>query len=104
MMIGTFVYLVVVMTVFGILILGFAYFIRLISGDMRLRRLSSPENTLRDRYARGEIGQQAYLDALTDILKDRYVRGELTSEEYEERLGVLLEPGSAKPRRLPPAP
>ena len=99
MMSWVFIWLVVVMVVFGVTIVGLGY-----AGVISLRRShrpdrqlpSSPENVLRDRYARGEIGRQAYLDALTDILKDRYVQGELTAEEYEERLGRLLLPPPAR--------
>lgn len=55
------------------------------------RRPRSPEEILRERYTRGEISRQEYLDALADVLKDRYIRSELTFDEYEERLGLLLE-------------
>jgi uncharacterized membrane protein len=54
------------------------------------RRPSSPEEVLRDRYARGELTRRAYREALVDVLKDRYVRGELDLEEYETRLGRLF--------------
>lgn len=102
MMFGTFIWLALILIAFGIFaVVGVTVVRGVISGGQR-RQSASPENALRDRYARGEIGRQAYLDALTDILKDRYVRGELTAEEYEERLGILLEPGPTKPRRLPP--
>ena len=74
-----------------LLVLGlFALGVLGVGGALGRRRPASPEDVLRDRYARGEIGRQAYLDALGDVLKDRYVRGELTSEEYEDRVAVLL--------------
>jgi uncharacterized membrane protein len=44
----------------------------------------SPEEVLRDRYAREELSQRQYRDTLVDILKDRYVRGELELEEVRE--------------------
>lgn len=59
-----------------------------VRGERRWPR--SPDEILRERYARGELGRQEYLDALADVLKDRYIRGELTSDEYETRLGLLL--------------
>ena len=54
------------------------------------RRRTSPEETLRERYAQGELTRQQYKEALEDILEDRYVRGEVTLEEFEERLGQLV--------------
>lgn len=54
------------------------------------RRPRSPEEVLRDRYAKGEISRGQYLEALTDILKDRYVRGEIELEDFEARLDRLL--------------
>jgi uncharacterized membrane protein len=70
------------------------------------RRAASPEELLRERYVRGEVGRQAYLDVLADVLKDRYVRGELNSDEYEERVAVLLQPPdrSARAESLPDQP
>lgn len=59
----------------------------------------SPEDLLRERYARGEIGRQQYLEALGDILKDRYIRGELDLNEYEARLDVLLQQPDKTPHR-----
>ncbi len=50
----------------------------------------SPEEVLRLRYARGEINQAQYHEALIDMLKDRYIRGELTTTEFEARLRTLL--------------
>lgn len=55
------------------------------------RRPRTPEAMLRERYARGELTQQQFQEALVDLLKDRYVRGELTVEAYETRLQRLLE-------------
>lgn len=54
------------------------------------RRPHSPEEVLRHRYARGELTQRQYREALVDVLKDRYVRGELELAEYETRLSLLL--------------
>jgi uncharacterized membrane protein len=102
MMIGVFVWLVVVLIVFAVAMAGLAYLGVLGPGRIQ-RRLTTPEDILRDRYARGEIARQAYVEAITDVLKDRYVRGELTAEEYEERLGDLLRPADVgDQRRLPP--
>ena len=56
-------------------------------------RRRQPGDVLRERYARGEIGWQAYQEALVNLLKDRYVRGELELAEYEQRLAQLLQPG-----------
>ena len=56
-------------------------------------RRRQPGDVLRERYARGEIGWQAYQEALVNLLKDRYVRGELELAEYEQRLARLLQPG-----------
>lgn len=52
-------------------------------------RRASPEETLRERYARGELTRQQYREALEDILKDRYVRDEITLEEFEKRVDQL---------------
>lgn len=49
----------------------------------------SPAEILRDRYARGEITQEQYREALLDILKDMYVRGEITVDEFEARAEKL---------------
>lgn len=59
-------------------------------------RPRSAEDLLRERYARGELTQQQYREALVDALKDRYVRGEVDLEEYEARLALLL--GEEHPR------
>lgn len=50
---------------------------------------AAPRDVLRDRYARGEISREQYLEAIADILKDMYVRGEITLEEFERRLERL---------------
>lgn len=54
------------------------------------RRPRSPEQTLRERYARGEITAGQYREALVDVLKDRYVRGEIDLDEFEARFDRLL--------------
>ena len=59
-------------------------------GTQPKRRRTSPEETLRVRYAQGELTRQQYQEALEDILKDRYVRGEVTLEEFEKRLDQLV--------------
>lgn len=58
-----------------------------------------PEDILRQRYAKGELSRQQYLDALIDILKDRCTRGEIELDEYERRLDVLLEEPLKRQRR-----
>lgn len=58
-------------------------------------RARSPEALLDERFARGELSQERYRAALTDILKGRYVRGELELEAYEARLERLLDSRSA---------
>jgi putative membrane protein len=50
----------------------------------------TPEEILRERFARGELTQDQYREAVVDMLKDRYVRDELTLEEYEARVGVVM--------------
>jgi uncharacterized membrane protein len=60
-------------------------------------RPRTPEELLRERYARGEIGWPEYREVLVNLLKDRYSRGELELPQYEDRLARLLEDGA--PRR-----
>ena len=60
------------------------------------RREPSPGETLRERYARGELTKQQYQEALVDLLQDRYVRGEIDLGEFETRLAGLL--GEEQPR------
>ena len=70
------------------------------------RRQRTPEELVRERYARGEIGWPEYREVLVNLLKDRYTRGELELAEYEERVARLLEdgvPGRGKARLEPPA-
>jgi uncharacterized membrane protein len=105
-MMGTLLLFIGILLLFAAVAIALSYYGVLGPGSAR-PRLASPEATLRDRYARGEIARQAYLNALTDVLKDRYVRGELTTEEYESRLGALLSDAPSledRPgrRRLPP--
>jgi uncharacterized membrane protein len=53
------------------------------------------QETLRLRFARGEITRQQYEEALVELLKERYVRDERDMSEFEDRLrGVLAEPRS----------
>ena len=52
---------------------------------------TSPEEILRERFARGEVTRDQYREAMVDMLKDRYVRGELTLEEYEARVNVVMD-------------
>ncbi len=51
---------------------------------------TTPEEILRERFARGEMTRDQYREATVDMLKDRYVRGELTLEEYEARVNVVM--------------
>jgi uncharacterized membrane protein len=51
---------------------------------------SSPAQLLRLRYARGEITQRQFQDALVDLLKERYVSGELGLQEFEDELTRVL--------------
>lgn len=46
--------------------------------------------TLRLRFARGEITRQQYEEALVELLKERYVRGELDMSEFEDRMSRVL--------------
>jgi len=59
----------------------------------------TPVDTLRRRYAAGEIGQTAFRRQLTDLLKERYVRGDLTLAEFESRVRHLF----SDPALTPPA-
>jgi uncharacterized membrane protein len=107
-MMGVFLFVVGFMLLFAAVMIALNYYGVIGPGGGRRQRLASPEDTLRERYVRGEVARQAYLDALSDVLKDRYVRGELTTEEYEERLGVLLSDvksitDKSGQRRLPPS-
>lgn len=73
------------------LVLGVAGYAMLAArGGLERRRTASPEESLRERYGRGDIGREQYFDALEDILKARYVRGEITVDEYEARVQRLL--------------
>ncbi len=51
---------------------------------------TTPEEILRERFARGEVTRDQYRESVVDMLKDRYVRGELTLEEYEARVNVVM--------------
>ncbi len=59
----------------------------------------SAEEILRQRYARGEINRQQYVDALVDVLKDRCARGEIGLDEYERRFDLLVQETKSDPRR-----
>ncbi len=61
---------------------------------------TTPEEILRERFARGEVTRDQYREAIVDMLKDRYVRGELTLEEYEARVNVVM--GVARERKAAP--
>lgn len=56
----------------------------------------SPAEILRDRYARGEVTQEQYREALLDVLKDMYVRGEITVDEFEARAEKLSSTESSR--------
>ncbi len=60
--------------------------------------VGTPEEVLRQRYARGELTRDQYQDAIVELLKGRYVTGEMTLEEYEARVATLL--GDSRQRRL----
>ncbi|MBI2953404.1 MAG: hypothetical protein HYY30_03760 [Chloroflexi bacterium] len=68
-------------------------------GATSWQRSRRPEDILRERYAKGELGRQQYLDALIDILKDRCIRGEIELDEYERRIDLLLEEPLKQRRR-----
>lgn len=88
---NTAAWLVLGVAVLAVLAIGIVVLAgRGVEDRVQSRRPTPPEELLRERYARGELGRQQYLDALVDVLKDRYVRGELTLDEYEARLGLLL--------------
>ncbi len=66
----------------------------------------TPEELVRERYARGEIGWPEYQEVLVSLLKDRYVQGELELAEYEEHVSRLLddavpERGAASVQAIP---
>ncbi len=83
-----------------VVVLGAVTFVVLTTrGKSERRQPASPEEILRERYARGEISRQQYLESLEDSLKDGYVRGELTLDEYEARLALLLGSPLARSRQ-----
>ena len=66
-------------------------------GDNRPKtRLRSTEETLRERYAKGELSRQQFHEALEEMLKDRYVRGEVTFDGFESRLDRLFGKGRSR--------
>lgn len=73
-----------------VLLIGLVFLVAWLGPARPERRRGSPEETLRDRYARGEINRQYYREVLEDVLKDRYVRGEIEVDAYESQLGQLL--------------
>lgn len=75
----------------AVLVIGLVFLLSWLGPARTERRRRSPEEALRDRYARGEINRQRYREALADVLKDRYVRGEIGLDAYESRLGQLLQ-------------
>ncbi len=52
---------------------------------------STPEEILRERFARGELSREQYRESIVEMLKDRYVRDELTLEEYEARVDAVMD-------------
>lgn len=58
----------------------------------------TPEEVLRQRYARGELTRDQYQEAIIELLKGRYVTGEMSLEEYEARVATLI--GDSRQRRL----
>ena len=58
----------------------------------------TPEEVLRQRYARGELSRDQYQDAIMELLKGRYVTGEISLEDYEARVATLI--GDSRQRRL----
>ncbi len=60
--------------------------------------VGTPEEVLRQRYARGELTRDQYQEAIIELLKGRYVTGELSLEEYESRVATLI--GDSPLRRL----
>ncbi len=60
-------------------------------GRSRLAGVStSQEESLRGRYAKGEITRQRYQDGLVEIFKDRYARGIIDLDEYERRIARVF--------------
>lgn len=61
--------------------------------DGRAAAAAGPRSglSLGELFARGDLSQRQYQEALVGILKERYVRGELDLEEYKARLEVLLQ-------------
>ena len=59
---------------------------------------ATPEEVLRQRFARGELTRDQYQESIIELLKGRYVTGELTLEDYETRVGTLI--GDSPQRRL----
>ena len=86
----------VVVLLLALLLAGVALIAWHGSGVRLGRREGSPGETLRERYARGELTKQQYQEALEAVLQDRYVRGEIDLEEFETRLAGLL--GEEQPR------
>ena len=73
-----------------VLVIGLVVLLSSLDPARTERRRRSPEELLRNRYARGEVSHQHYQAALVDVLKDRYVRGEIGLEAYEAQLHRLL--------------
>ena len=68
--------------------------------DRRLHSsVGTPEEVLRQRFARGELTRDQYQEAIIELLKGRYVTGELTLEEYETRVGTLIADSRSAPPR-----
>ena len=60
--------------------------------------VGTPEEVLRQRYARGELTRDQYQEAIIELLKGRYVTGDLSLEDYETRVATLM--GDSRQRRL----
>lgn len=93
-------WLIIVLVAPFILVVGAIAFVIVGSrGTRNTQKSLSAEEFLRERYAKGEISRQQYLDALVDILKDRCTRGEIELDEYERRLDLLLQEPTRERRR-----
>jgi hypothetical protein len=101
---------IVVASMMGLAVVGAAHVARRFGGRPPRRQRghralpaveSAPElpiDTLRRRYAAGEIGQTEFRRGLVELLKARYVRGDLTMAEFESRVRhVLLDPALQPP-------
>lgn len=58
-------------------------------GTRTTRRSANGPTRCCGTATRGEIGWQAYREALVNLLKDRYIRDEISLDEYQIRLSEL---------------